>query len=575
MRPEADPIHAAPRRLRVLAAVLLAVATCLPALAVALPALPSTEPGPESDPPASAVEADTTATYFNRDIVTYRVPFLGIPPERRARNTEASIARAVSQPGVADIGSHEIPQGVVVTVAGNPVLVFTPADLDPVEGETLTQARDGIVARLGEAVGAAESELEPRQLLRGALFSVLATLVLAGALWCYLWLVRRWNAWLEKLIQKRLANTRAEAGRQLIRGVATTIRGVVRVAEWVLVLVLLEEWLRFVLGQFAYTRPWAEAMTGWILAKIQAWGGAFLGALPGLLTVVVIFLLARAVTKTLGLMLKGVERGRYSLLGIDAQLAEPTRKLIVAVIWLFALAMAYPYLPGAQTDAFKGLSVLVGLMVSLGASSIIGQAAGGFTLLYSRTMQSGDFVKIDDTEGVVLQIGLFTTRIRTFTGVEVSFPNTVVLNGRLENYSRHPDGAGLWMDTDVTIGYDTPWRQVRRLLTDAAGATEGVQQTPEPFVLQTALSDFYVEYTLRTRIEDPARRNAIRTELLGNIQDAFNDAGVQIMSPNYRADSETPKLVERAFWEGLPRPDAEAPAPDGKADKAGDSDGPA
>ncbi|GAB3338385.1 mechanosensitive ion channel family protein [Marilutibacter aestuarii] len=541
-------------------ALMMLMAGMGPALA-ALPSQPGGTPDAPPESPSAAVDA--TASYFNRDIITYRAAFLGIPPQQRALNTEASIERAVSLPGTAVIGSHEIPQGVVITLSDIAVLVLTPDDLDPVGGETLEQAREAVVGRLGEAVRAAESELEPRYLLRGLLYSLLATALLVAALWGYRWLVIRWHAWLEKLIQKRLAATHAEAGRQLIRGMATALRWIVRIAEWVLVLVLLEEWLRYVLGQFAYTRPWADAMTGWILLKLKAWGGALLGALPGLLTVVVIFLLTRAITRTLSLMLKGVERGRYSLLGIDAQLAEPTRKLMIAVIWLFALAMAYPYLPGAQTDAFKGLSVLVGLMVSLGASSIIGQAAGGFTLLYSRTMQPGDFVKIDDTEGMVVQIGLFTTRLRTFTGVEVSFPNTVVLNGRLENYSRHPEGPGLWMDTGLTIGYDTPWRQVQRLLLQAARETDGVQAAPEPFVLQTALSDFYVEYTLRTRIEDPMRRNAIRTDLLGRIQDAFNTAGVQIMSPNYRADSEEPKLVAREFWEGLPVPGASGPATGG------------
>lgn len=530
--------------------------------------LPDLVDGGEATPAESTdgatPEREATVTYFNRDIVTFRAPFLGIPPERRARNAESAIAAAVAQPGVASLGERKVPQGVVITVGGAAALVLTPGDVDPLSGQDFAQAQAELVSRLGAAIAAAEEQQEPRHLLRGALFCLLATAILVGVLWGYRWLVLRLHQWLERQVQKRLSATRAEAGRQLIRGMVTVLRWTVRIIEWVVVLVLVEEWLRFCLGQFAYTRPWADAMTGWIVARLKDFGSGVLSAIPGLLTVVLIFLLARAITKTLGLMLKGVEHGRYNLLGIDAQLAEPTRKLMVAVIWLFALAMAYPYLPGAQTDAFKGLSVLVGLMVSLGASSIIGQAAGGFTLLYSRTMQNGDFVRIGDTEGVVLQIGLFTTRLRTFTGVEVSFPNTVVLNGRLENYSRHPDGAGLWMDTNVTIGYDTPWRQVQRLLLQAAAATEGVQEVPEPFVLQTALSDFYVEYTLRTRLADPMQRNAIRTTLLSNVQDAFNEAGVQIMSPNYRGDTEAPKLVPREHWEGLPVPGtpAKADAPD-------------
>jgi small-conductance mechanosensitive channel len=265
-------------------------------------------------------------------------------------------------------------------------------------------------------------------------------------------------------------------------------------------------------------------------------------------------LAARIVVQSVNFTLRGVASGRYSLLGIDTMLAEPTRKLMVAVVWLFALAMAYPYLPGAQTPAFQGLSVFVGLMVSLGASSIVGQAAGGFTLLYSRTMALGDLVRIGDTEGQVQQIGLFTTRIRTPLGVEISFPNNVVLGGQLQNFSRHPDGPGMWLDTSVTIGYDAPWRQVHRLLLDAAARTDGIQAKPEPFVIQKELMDFYVAYSLRVHVLDLPGRMRILSALHANIQDTFNEAGVQIMSPNYEADPEQPKLVAPGAFEGLPKP---------------------
>ncbi len=224
------------------------------------------------------------------------------------------------------------------------------------------------------------------------------------------------------------------------------------------------------------------------------------------------------------------------------------------VIWLFALAMAYPYLPGAETDAFKGLSVFVGLMVSLGASSIVGQAASGFTLLYSRTLMVGDVVRVGDTEGVALQIGLFTTRLRTPLGVEVSIPNNVVLAGELRNYSRDPQGPGLWLESALTIGYDAPWRQVHRLLLQAAAATDGVVADPPPHVVQSELGDVAVRYVLRVRVVEVERRWQVRSVLHAHIQDAFNAAGVQIMSPNYEGDPEQAKVVPKAYWEGRPAP---------------------
>ena len=376
-----------------------------------------------------------------------------------------------------------------------------------------------------------------------------------------LWLGRRLRERAKRWIQRTEAAASQGSVRHLLTGVRIVGDWLLRILVAIALFLVAEEWLRFVLGQFGFTRPWADAMTGWMLDLLRGWGHSIAGALPGLFAATLIFLLARLLTHTVSLTFRGVAEGRFQLFGIDQVLAEPTRKLVNVVIWLFALAMAYPYLPGSDTDAFKGLSVLVGLMVSLGASGIVGQAAGGFTILYSRTMSVGDYVRSGEVEGVVLQIGLFTTRLRTIAGVEVSIPNNVVLSGQLHNFSRHPDGPGMWMETGVTIGYDTPWRQVHRLLLTAASRTPGVAREPAPFVLQTVLSDFYVDYRLRVRVDDPLRRFAVLSELHAQIQDTFNAAGVQIMSPNYEADPDRPKLVPREHWDGLPVPEA-APAPD-------------
>ena len=332
--------------------------------------------------------------------------------------------------------------------------------------------------------------------------------------------------------------------------------GVIRIIGWLIALLILEELVRFILGRFAYTQPWAEAMTGWLWSLLSGWGHGIVAAIPGLLAAALILFGGKLLAQAISLTFRGVQSGRFALFGVDAPLAEPTRKLVVVVVWLFAIAMAYPYLPGAQTEAFKGLSVLVGLMISIGASSIVGQAASGFTILYSRTMQVGDLVRLGDTEGFVQQIGLFSTRIRTITGVEVNFPSSVVLGDKLQNFSRHPDGPGMWLETAVTIGYDTPWRQVHRLLTSAAEATPGVEKAPAPFVIQRALGDFYVEYVLRARVVNLETRGQVLSALHANIQDSFNAEGVQIMSPNYEADPEQPKVVPKQHWNGLPAPSA-------------------
>ena len=223
-------------------------------------------------------------------------------------------------------------------------------------------------------------------------------------------------------------------------------------------------------------------------------------------------------------------------------------------VWLFAAAMAYPYLPGSGTEAFKGLSVLVGLMISIGASGIVGQAASGLILMYTRTLVPGEYVRIGDNEGTVVEMGMFTTRMRTGLGEELALPNTLVLGTATRNYSRAVKGAGFVVDATVTIGYDAPWRQVHAMLVEAARRTDGLLAEPAPVVFQVALADFYVEYRLvaQASLEQPRARAEVISALNQNIQDVFNEHGVQIMSPHYLGDPAQPKVVAKANWYASP-----------------------
>jgi small-conductance mechanosensitive channel len=238
----------------------------------------------------------------------------------------------------------------------------------------------------------------------------------------------------------------------------------------------------------------------------------------------------------------------------------PTRRIFAFVVWVFALAMAYPYLPGANTDAFKGLSVLVGLMVSLGGASVIGQAFSGLILMYARIYRRGDYVRIGEQEGTVTELGMFATRLRTGMGEEITLSNSSVMAATTRNYSRAVSGTGYVLDTVVTIGYATPWRQVEAMLLEAARRTSDIAQEPAPIVRQTALSDYYVEYRLvaYTPLEHPAPRVEVLSRLHGHIQDVFNEHGVQIMSPHYVLDPKAPQVVPKDQWYAAPAkpPDA-------------------
>jgi small-conductance mechanosensitive channel len=277
-------------------------------------------------------------------------------------------------------------------------------------------------------------------------------------------------------------------------------------------------------------------------------------AIPNLLVAFIIFLIANAIIKLLNSLFERVKTGQIRLSWLDQDTVRPTRRLVAAAIWVFALAMAYPYLPGSDTQAFKGLSVLLGLMLSLGASSLVGQAASGLILMYTCTMRSGEYVGIGDKEGTVVEVGLFTTRLRTGQGEELTLPNSLVLGTVTKNFSRTVQGKGFILHANVTIGYDTPWRQIHAMLIEAARRTAGVLADPAPHVFQTALSDYYPEYRLVCQASQStahSRAEAL-TALHANIQDVFNEYGVQIMSPHYMGDPAVEKVVAEKDWYAAP-----------------------
>jgi small-conductance mechanosensitive channel len=222
--------------------------------------------------------------------------------------------------------------------------------------------------------------------------------------------------------------------------------------------------------------------------------------------------------------------------------------MVIVLVWLFALVAAYPYIPGSESEAFKGVGVFVGLMLSIGSSGIVNQAVSGLMLMYTRLLRPGEFVRIGDTEGTVTTVGFLTTRLETLRHEEVSIPNSVIASSTTRNFSRLAASSNLEITTQVTIGYDAPWRQVHALLLGAAADTAGVSKVPAARVLQSSLMDFYVQYTLIVGITDPRHRALILSELHARIQDGFNAHGVQIMSPNYEADPAEPKIVRREDW---------------------------
>ena len=329
-------------------------------------------------------------------------------------------------------------------------------------------------------------------------------------------------------------------------------RGLVTVAMIGLQLVIVYGIAGFILGLFPYTRPWGESLSGFLLSTIENLALRAVHAIPGLFTVALVLLIARVAVRLIGVWFHSIEQGRIKLDWIYPETAQPTRRILTTLVWVFAVIVAYPYVPGSETDAFKGVSVFLGLMLTLGSSGLVNQIVSGFTVTYSRALRLGDYVRIGDVEGTVVHLGVLSTKLKTLQQEETTIPNAVVAAQVATDYSRFADTEGVYTATSVTIGYDVPWRQVHSLLLLAAERTSGLRRHPKPRVFQTALQDFYVQYTLWVSLERQESRIVTLDALHANIQDLFNEYGVQIMSPNYMLDPAAPKVVAKNDWFAAP-----------------------
>jgi small-conductance mechanosensitive channel len=499
--------------------------------------------------PGTEQPAEVPVVVANRPVAVLRASYLGVSPERRARRSEAILQELIDKSTLGEVKVQTVPQGHALLIDGELGLLLVTDDADPLRGQTLAQASASARTTLLQVIAETREARDTQRMLGGTGRAALATLLAATAL-VLIWRVRRWAvARLAALLAAR-GTAMHVAGTPLVQTerMVSLVGFAMRALALIVATVVAYEWLSFTLSQFPYTRPWGEGLTGYLWGVAARLGKGVMGAVPDLVIAVAIFLIARTVIAMLRPFFSRVEtHGTRERSWLDADTARPTRRLFNGAVWIFALVMAYPYLPGADSEAFKGMSLLLGVMVTVGGSSVFGQAASGLVLMYSRTIRVGEYVRIDQHEGTVTELGMFTTRVRTGLGEELTLPNSLVLGLVTKNYSRAVKGPGFVLDTTVTIGYDTPWRQVEAMLVEAARRTTGVLSDPPPRVFQTALSDFYPEYRLVCQAVPglPLARAEVLSALHANIQDVFNEYGVQIMSPHYLGDPASAKVVPR------------------------------
>ncbi len=294
-------------------------------------------------------------------------------------------------------------------------------------------------------------------------------------------------------------------------------------------------YLSLVFSFFVWTKDLGKKLLTYVLSGIYIIWIKFLFYLPHLFFILVVAFITYYIIRFVRFIFLELEKGTVEFPGFYREWAQPTYMIVRFLIIALSLIIIFPYLPGYASPAFKGISLFLGILFSLGSTAVVSNMVAGIILIYMNAFRVGDRVKIGDVTGDIIEKTIFLTRIRTIKNVDITMPNAMILGSHITNYSTASQEPGLILHTTVTIGYDVPWKDVHKLLIEAALATEDILKEPAPFVLQTSLDDFYVSYQLNAYTNKPNSMARIYSEIHQNIQDKFNQGGVEIMSPHYRA----------------------------------------
>lgn len=357
-----------------------------------------------------------------------------------------------------------------------------------------------------------------------------------------------------RYVEKRLAKM-DEATNEMVSSSALSalVRQAIRTVFFLLLAVMFYYYLSFVLLSFAETRPIANILIKYVTSPVKGLISGLVANLPDLIILAFIFYITRFAIGAVRLFFDNVEEGTIRLKNFEPIWIWPTYNIIRALIAIVAIVISYPYIPGSGSAAFQGLTILVGVMVSLGSNSVISNALAGLFVIYRRSTSVGDRISIGNHVGDVVQIKLMETLLKSVKNELISIPNAQLLNSEVVNYSTKVDGRGLLLYTTVGIGYEEPKEKIEALLIEAANRTKGLKKTPGPFVLYSALADYSVNYQVNGFTNRGDQSPVILSALRRNILEVFNDNDVQIMTPSYIADPEVPKIPE-SEWDGVLKP---------------------
>jgi len=479
-----------------------------------------------------------TLTVEGQPLFVFRSRVGSVQPSDRVRLITERIDRLARDP-LFDLGRIRAHDGGEVgweVLAGDDLLLVVTSEDAKLEKRSGQFIAEMLALRLKEILIEDRRVKSPREVFLHSLYALGYLLGLILILWGIRIACRRAEKTLSAKQDAKVRPIKIKTFELLSADrVAFLLLGVLKATRLSVTLTLLYFFFPLVLGLFPWTAKLSPVLLGYVLGPLRQIAKGLVGFIPNLFFIVLNIVVARYFLKFIGLFFKEIEKGNLKFSGFYPEWALPTFQLVRALAIAFTAVIIFPYIPGSSSPAFQGVSVFLGVLVSLGSTSAVANVVAGIVITYMRSFKPGDRVKISDTMGDIVEKTLLATRVRTVKNVDVTIPNAMVLSSHIINYSSLAQTDGLILNTEVTLGYDAPWRKVHELLISAALKTEGILATPQPFVLQTSLDDSYVRYQINAYTHLANSMAGLYSELYQNIQDCFNEAGVEIMSPHYSA----------------------------------------
>ena len=402
-----------------------------------------------------------------------------------------------------------------------------------------TQLAEEYLEKIKSALETYKKERSAKYLIRSVIYTVIATFILVLIQFIlskiFPQIYRLIDSWREtRMPSFTIQNMELVTASRL----TDVCISVVRFIRWIIVLLVLYIYFPLVFSFFPWTKKLGDNLFKYLFSALDQVLQGFVDYLPNLFVIAVIIFFTYYIIRFMKMIFSEIERGDISFPGFYREWAQPSYRLSLVLILALATVVAFPYLPGSGSPAFQGVSIFLGLLLSLGSTAAISNIVGGVILIYTRAFEVGDRVKIGDAVGDIVEKTLLVTRLRTPKNVVITMPNSTVLASEVINYSAtvsDPEAPPLILHTTITLGYDVPWRKVHQVLMDAALATPDILNEPKPFILQTSLDDFYVSYELNAYTNSPLMMTTTYSHLHQRIQDKCNESDIEILSPHYSA----------------------------------------